>query len=212
MVIVLLLFAGTFISCSEREATSTTTFEKLILILSIILFIISIGSMKKHREKNQDAAMEFSIKGKILLSSLTLLPFIMLVVSMNTLLDLRWYWSLIISVVVTILFMNIFTTLYISKFGYKRKMDKIILDLGGYPNLHIIDALITFALGVILYIVFSAIAYNPYPNYNELSEDYTTEGVVNESNFDTHEEYIEEERKYYEDIEDDDENYDEEDD
>ena len=162
-----------------------------------------------HRGRNQDAAMESSINGKLLLLFFTLLPFVMLVVSISTLLDLKWYWSLIISIVVAILFGKLFATLYSSVFGYKQKMDKIVLDLGGYPNLHIVDALITFILGVLLYIICIVSIKNiqnnrPSPNDNKLIEYYTEEEDLDESDFDTDEEYYEKHRGYYEDIEEED--------
>ena len=110
--------------------------------------------MNKHRAKNSDSMMESSTNGKLLLSFLTLLPFIMLVISVSTLFDLRWYWSLIISFVGTILLWDVLSWLYSSVFGVKTKPTLSLLELKYVRyNLHIIDALITCALGVILYLI-----------------------------------------------------------
>ena len=125
-----------------------------ILIGSVILFIMSIGSMNKHRAKNSDSMMENSINGNIILSLFTLLPFIMLVITVNKILDFKWYWNLIISFVISALTWDTLSSIYSSLFGYKSK-PSMSLQAGGYVrhNIYIIDALITFGLGLIIYLI-----------------------------------------------------------
>lgn len=60
-----------------------------LLIISIILFLISIGSMGIHRTKNTDSLIENSNKGQFLLSILTLLPFVLMVISIVLLFGIK---------------------------------------------------------------------------------------------------------------------------
>jgi hypothetical protein len=127
--------------------------ETFFLILSAILFLISFGSILKHRVENPDSIMEGFLLGKQLLFLCVLLPLIMLFISINSLSDLKWYWNLIIVWVITG-FKDIFSTLYSIFFGYKSKptLDLIAGGMVRY-NIYIIDALITFVLGLILFLI-----------------------------------------------------------
>ena len=124
------------------------------LILCIVLFIISIGSINKHRKKNPDSIAESSFKGKLLLFICTLLPFITLIISVSTLFDLKWYWSLIISFIGIFFLQDGLSTLYCSIFGYKTKPHLSLFEgkMVRY-NMQIVDAVITFVIGLILLLV-----------------------------------------------------------
>lgn len=123
-------------------------------IIGSILFLISIGSMRIHRTKNADAMIENSISGKLLLSALPLLSFVMLILNLNNITNIKWYWNFVIATLFTFLLSVLLANIYSSILGYKSK-PSISLMAGGYVkhNLHIIDAIITFVIGIILYFV-----------------------------------------------------------
>jgi multisubunit Na+/H+ antiporter MnhG subunit len=126
-----------------------------LLIISIIFFLISIGSMGIHRTKNSDSLIENSSKGQFLLSILTLLPFTLIVTSIVLLLGLKWYWSMIIAFILNKIISQFLANIYFSLIGYKTK-PKFSLIAGGYvkQNMHIVDYLITLFIGalILLYI------------------------------------------------------------
>lgn len=128
-----------------------------LLIISIILFLISIGSMGIHRTKNTDSLIENSNKGQFLLSILTLLPFVLMVISIVLLLGLKWYWSIIIAFLINKITSQFLANIYSSLLGYKTK-SKFSLTNGGYvkQNIHLVDYFITLAIGVLilLYIIY----------------------------------------------------------
>ena len=62
--------------------------------LSILLLLISIGSMIIHRIKNEDALIENSISGKLLLTIIPLISFVLITNLISTILSIKWYWSI----------------------------------------------------------------------------------------------------------------------
>jgi len=124
-------------------------------VVSAVLFLISIGSMSIHRTKNADAMIENSFGGKLLLTVFSLIPFVFLTIVISNIGNLKWYWSFIISIIIIFMLSGILTDIYSSILGYKSK-PSLSLRAGGHVryNLHIFDAIITFVLGLILYIVF----------------------------------------------------------
>ena len=119
-------------------------------VLIIILFLISIGSMNMHRAKNSNSMSGGS--GHILLTLLPLLSIVFLVITISNIANLKWYWSILISVVSVFLLSGLFAKIYSSIFGYKTK-PVLSLEAGGYirQNVNIIDSLITFCLGLLLF-------------------------------------------------------------
>ena len=87
---------------------------KYIQITSIILFLISIGSMRIHRIKNADAMIESSIIGKSLLSMVSLLSFIMLFFTVENINHSKWYWNFSISILLTLFLSEMFANIYSS--------------------------------------------------------------------------------------------------
>jgi hypothetical protein len=136
--------------------------ETFLLILSTVLFIISMGSINSHLTRMQD--IEYGMNCSSMMSPklffnkdifllFSLLIFIMLFISINALLNIRWYWNLPIAFVATI-FKDGFSVLYRHMFGYSTKPYPDLL-LGGMKrcNLPLVDALITSVLGTILLII-----------------------------------------------------------
>ena len=124
--------------------------------LSILLLLISIGSMIIHRIKNEDALIENSISGKLLLTIIPLISFVLITNLISTILSIKWYWSIFIGIIIIFVLSGVLANFYSSILGYKTK-PKLSLIAGGYVkhNLHIIDSVITFILGLILYIAFT---------------------------------------------------------
>ncbi len=147
-------------SCStDKEPTG---FEIIILVLSIVLFIISMGSVNNHKARNSDIEyagvcsdmnLPKSFSYNSVLSFFTLLIFTMLFISVNTLFDLKWYWNLLIAFAISG-FRDVFSLVYRLKFGYSSKSYPSLLGSGVRRcNMPLIDALITFILGIILYLI-----------------------------------------------------------
>jgi hypothetical protein len=127
---------------------------KYLQIASIILFLISIGSMRIHRIKNADAMIESSIIGKLLLSLVSLLSFIMLFFSFENINNSKWYWNFGISIMLTLFLSEILAKIYSSVLGVKSK-PSISIRAGGYVrhNINIIDAIITLIVALTLFII-----------------------------------------------------------
>lgn len=123
-------------------------------IISSVLLLISIGSMRIHRTKNADAMIENSISGKLLLSALPLSAFVLLVLNLNNIINIKWYWNFGIATFFTFLLSVLLANIYSSILGFKSKPSPSLMT-GTYVkhNLHIIDAVITFVIGLILYFV-----------------------------------------------------------
>jgi len=110
--------------------------------------------MRIHRKTNGDAMIENYIGGKLLLSALPLFSFVMLLLNLNNINNIKWYWNFGIAILLTLLLSGLFTIFYSSLLGYKSKPSISIIQ-GGYVrhSLHIIDAIITFIVGLILFII-----------------------------------------------------------
>lgn len=127
---------------------------KYLQITSIILFLISIGSMRIHRIKNADAMIESSRIGKSLLSLVSLLSFIMLFFTVENINHSKWYWNFGISILLTLFLSEMLANIYSSVLGIKSK-PSMSIRTGGYVrhNINIIDAIITLIVGLILFII-----------------------------------------------------------
>ncbi len=127
---------------------------KYLQITSIILFLISIGSMRIHRIKNADAMIESSIIGKSLLSMVSLLSFIMLFFTVENINHSKWYWNFGISILLTLFLSEMLANIYSSVLGIKSK-PSMSIRTGGYVrhNINIIDAIITLIVGLILFFI-----------------------------------------------------------
>ena len=127
---------------------------KYLQITSIILFLISIGSMRIHRMKNADAMIESSIIGKSLLSMVSLLSFIMLFFTVENINNSKWYWNFGISILLTLFLSEMLANIYSSVLGIKSK-PSMSIRTGGYVrhNINIIDAIITLIVGLILFFI-----------------------------------------------------------
>jgi hypothetical protein len=127
---------------------------KYLQIASIILFLISIGSMRIHRIKNADAMIESSRIGKLLLSMVSLLSFMLLFFSVENINHSKWYWNFGISILLTLFLSEMLANIYSSVLGIKSK-PSMSIRTGGYVkhNINIIDAIITLIGGIILFIL-----------------------------------------------------------
>ena len=129
---------------------------KYLQIVSIVLSLISIGSMRIHRIKNADAMIESSMIGKSLLSSVSLVSFIMLFLSVENINHSKWYWNFGISILLTLFLSEILSKIYSSVLGVKSK-PTMSIRTGGYVrhNVNIIDAIITFIAALILFLIYN---------------------------------------------------------
>lgn len=127
---------------------------KIVLVISLVLFLISQGSISIHRLKNSDALAENTAKGQILLSFLTLLPFTMMVVNLNNLIGIKWYWSILIAFLISKILSVTLAEIYSSILGFKSK-PQFSLRGGGMvkQNLHLVDFVITFLIGLVLFLI-----------------------------------------------------------
>lgn len=127
----------------------------IILVITALLFLISIGSMNLHRTKNWDAMTENNLNGKLALTMLPLISLVFLTLTISKLGGLKWYLSLPISIISVFLLSGLLSTIYSSILGYKSKPVLSLME-GGYVkhNLYIIDSLITLGLGIVLYFIF----------------------------------------------------------
>jgi len=127
---------------------------KYLQIASIILFLISIGSMRIHRIKNADAMIESSRIGKLLLSMVSLLSFMLLFFNVENINHSKWYWNFGISILLTLFLSEMLANIYSSVLGIKSK-PSMSIRTGGYVkhNINIIDAIITLIGGIILFIL-----------------------------------------------------------
>ena len=124
------------------------------LYISLLLFLISIGSMSLQRAKNPDAMIENSSSGMLIMTITSILPFTMLFFTISEIWESKWYWNILISIILTFALSNILANLYSSILGYKTK-PQLSLIHGGYVrnNIHIVDAIITFIAGLIIYFI-----------------------------------------------------------
>jgi len=124
------------------------------LYVCLLLFLISIGSIRLQIEKNPDAIIMFSVSGKLLLIFFTIIELIMIVITVCSITALHWFWSLIISILGALFLSNFLATFYSSILGVKSK-PTLSLMTGTYVryNIHAIDAIITFIVGFILYLI-----------------------------------------------------------
>lgn len=127
---------------------------KYIQIANIVLFLVSIGSMRIHRIKNADAMIESSIIGKSLLSAVSLISFILLFFSIENINHYKWYWNFGISILLVLFLPEIFAKIYSSILGVKSK-PLMSIKSGGFirHNIHIADAIITLFVAVLLFIL-----------------------------------------------------------
>ncbi len=127
---------------------------KYLQIVSIGLFLISIGSMRIHRIKNADAMIEGSVIGKSMLSAVSFLSFILLFFSIEYINHSKWYWNFGISILLTLFLSEMLANIYSSVLGIKSK-PSMSIRTGGYVrhNINIIDAIITLIVGIILFII-----------------------------------------------------------
>lgn len=126
-------------------------FEMMIYI-SLILFLISKGSIKLHRLKNQDALIEGTTNGKIILLAISLVQFALIFKTINDITRLNFFWIFIITIGTEVILSKPLADLYSSILGYKSKPTISYME-GGFVkhNLHLVDALITFIIGLIFY-------------------------------------------------------------
>jgi hypothetical protein len=125
-----------------------------ILIISGILFLISLGSTNIHRSKNQDALIENTPGGNLLIMSFYIIPIVLLTISITSLWGIKWYWSTLIVIPSSFTVAVILANIYSSIFGFKSKRG-INWSTGDLErrNLHYIDAAITLGLGIIIFLI-----------------------------------------------------------
>lgn len=122
--------------------------------LSALLFLISFESIQRQGGEYPDSAMEMSAGGKLKLTGIQLISFIFLTIAIFNIGEIKWYWSLLILILSLGIIRKIATDFYSSLLGYKSK--PIMSLMAGEKvkyNMYIIDSLITFFVGTVLFIV-----------------------------------------------------------
>lgn len=123
-------------------------------IISSLLFLVSIGSMHFQREKNPDAIAEFQLGWQLILALSPYISIIFLMLNMNNITHLKWYWNLGISALLAYIFANQLAYIYSLFLGYKTE-PRLNFFTGKVErqNIHIVDVIITFVIGVILFFI-----------------------------------------------------------
>ncbi len=127
------------------------------LILSAIAFIVSFGSWSnfERQRKNEPILFESSAIGALIITVTPILCFIMLNLTLNKLIDVSWFWNLLISIVLMVLLSNLLAEIYALFLGIKstKKIDLMTGEMNKKVNIYIMNAFITFGVGVILYFI-----------------------------------------------------------
>jgi len=123
-------------------------------IVTSVFFLISIRSMMTHRSKNADALIEMYIGWKIFLHFFILLSFLMLSRSIHNITEIKWFWNLVIVFLSYFILSKLLVIIYSSIFGFKSKT-RMNWTTGSYGRHHLpyMDAIITFIIGLILFLM-----------------------------------------------------------
>lgn len=110
--------------------------------------------MNIHRAKNKDAMIENNIGGKLLFILFFSITFAILVTQISNIVNIKWFWCIVIAIFIVLFLSRMSAIIYSTFLGYKTKphLSSSTLDYVR-SNLHIIDALITFGLGFILFLI-----------------------------------------------------------
>ena len=121
--------------------------------LSALLFLISFESIQRQRGEYPDSAMEMSAGGKLKLTGIQVTSFIFLTIAVFNIGEIKWYWSLLILVLALGIVRKIATDFYASLLGYKSKpIMSLMAGENVRYNMYIIDSLITFFVGTVMFI------------------------------------------------------------
>jgi hypothetical protein len=123
-------------------------------IVSFILFLISSGSMHIHIEKNADGMIANTDYGKIIFGVFYLITIAFLSIITSDILSQKWYFNILIAFFTDLLLARIIAEIYTPIFGYKSKPSpNLIFGKHVRHNINILDSLITFGLGFILFFI-----------------------------------------------------------
>lgn len=120
------------------------------LILAIILFIVSYGSLMRLRL----IAISESEAGILRISFFSLFPLFMVYLSIHELVEYKWYWEMLITILVVISTRGFLSQIYIKYFGIKTAPTFSLKD-GDYIryNHHPLNAIISFLIGLVIYLI-----------------------------------------------------------
>jgi hypothetical protein len=125
------------------------------LTLSIIAFLISFGSYTQFeiKKKGEIILIQKSAIGSFIMFLIPLLSILMLNLTLNLLIELNWFLVLIVSIIIAPLLGNPLALIYSHILGFKttKKINLRTLEADKKVNNHLIDAFITFGIGMILY-------------------------------------------------------------
>lgn len=123
------------------------------LYISLILFLISKGSLMLQRMKNPVAVnVWWTTKDKAIYLIASLHLFSLVFLTLKEISNYNFFWTFVIALGVDSLFSIHIAKIYCKILGYKSKPTISYLE-GGFVkhNLHLVDAIITFTIGLILY-------------------------------------------------------------
>lgn len=131
--------------------------NNFLLILSGFAFLISFGSWAhfERQTKGENVRFKSSAIGSLIIALVPFLSFVFLNLILNKLSDFHWFWLLIVSIIIMPLLGSPLTEIYSSVFGYKitKKIDLRTGDINKKINVHMIDAFISFGVGIVLYVI-----------------------------------------------------------
>lgn len=138
----------------------------ILLIISAYLFFISISSIICHKKQFikyynspeyhfiYDNQKLKKLPWKLFENIFRTISAIFIILIISNILNIKWYWSILIYLIISYPLIMFLSPSYFRYFGYKTK-PKFNLALGKYirEEVYIIDAFITFLLGVIFFII-----------------------------------------------------------
>lgn len=129
----------------------------ILLCISGLAFLISFGSwlLFENQRRGEKVLFESTATGSFVIVLIPFLSFVMLNFVLNKLSDIHWLWLLIISVIIMPLLGGPLTEMYSSILGYKttKQIDLRTGEINKKVNVHIVDAFITFGVGIIFYFI-----------------------------------------------------------
>ena len=123
--------------------------------LSLLLLLISIGSMSIHKRLSSDDFLgylafnmiEDSTSGNLLLLLIFLTSLTLITSLISSILSIKWYWGALITIIVIRIYLGILASLYYPIILASLKK----LKTGSNPFL--INSFVTFILGLVLFFV-----------------------------------------------------------
>ncbi|AMA49976.1 hypothetical protein [Flavobacterium covae] len=133
--------------------------ETTVFTISALLFLVSFGSYGLHTEKVEKFETGSLPKNELLIKIgnnlyFAYVPVILLIITLLNLINLSWYWIVLITIVIVKFFAVSLAIIYSKIFGSKTE-EIFSIKYGGNMkfNIHIKDFIISLILGISLLII-----------------------------------------------------------